>query len=163
MIRDWGLALAITVGVLVAWNYLQPGPMSQGSAPAFTLPDTDGGTKSFVDAEGVTVLNFWATWCGPCKMEIPELSAFHESHPSVTLWGISGDERLSLEALGKASDRLGITYDVLHDRAGSVFQQYGVSSLPTTVVIKANGEIAGMHVGMINQKQLDGLVHAAGG
>jgi peroxiredoxin len=162
VLKDWGLALAITLAVFVAWNVLRPGPRSAGAAPPFALPTVDGDELALADAAGdVVVLNFWATWCGPCKAEIPELSEYAADHPELRLWGISGDERLSTESLRRAAERLQISYPVLHDRAGEVFAQYGVDTLPTTMVVNRSGEIVAIRVGMVNRDLLDRLVAKA--
>ena len=85
--RDWGIALILAVVVFVAWQLFRGGGPGLGEeAPDFTLRTLDGESITLSELEGQTVvLNFWATWCGPCKAEIPELSAFQRDNPDVKL------------------------------------------------------------------------------
>jgi peroxiredoxin len=160
MIKDWGLALALTVGVLAVWGWMTAGPTGGGEAPDFALPDVNSGAEvALADHAGeVVVVNFWATWCGPCRSEIPEFTAFHEAHPEVPVLGISVDERLDAKALSAAARKLGISYTVLHDAAGSVSDDYGVAGLPTTFVIDGEGTIVNVRQGAVNRRSLEKMV-----
>lgn len=162
MIKDWGLALALTIGVLVVWNLISGAPASGGEAPAFRLHSLEGEEVQLSDFVGQpVVLNFWATWCGPCRQEIPELSEFAAAHPEVVVLGISLDERLEGASLAAASRRLGIDYPVLHDASGEVGDAYGVSGLPTTFVVNGEGRIAGVRQGAIRRRTLETMTERA--
>ncbi len=159
LIKDWGIALAVAVVVFVGWSLLRPSVPSSGSAPIFTLKDLDGAEVRLADLQGaVVVLNFWATWCGPCRAEIPELSAFAQAHPDVILLGISVDERLTAPAVKRHAERLGVTYRVLHDPNGDASDLYRVHTLPTTVVIDAEGNIQATHMGTVTKRGLERMV-----
>lgn len=155
LLRDWGIALIVVVAVFAVWNtLLTPRPLSQGPAPAFTLPDVSGGEVSLSDfGDDLVVLNFWFTTCGPCRHEIPELAAFHEEHPEIPLLGLSTDRGMPAATLKRKSEKLGINYPVLHDEASQVAAAYGVSLFPTTVVI-ARGEIQKVRMGEVNRRSL---------
>ena len=160
MLRDWGIALGLAAVVLGGWRLLATSShVSAGAAPDFTLTDLDGNEVKLSDLEGQkVVLNFWATWCGPCRSEIPELAAFQAAHPDVKLLGISVDERLSAEGVARVAERLGARYPILHDPYGAAGTPYGVNTLPTTFVVDEGGDIVDTRVGAVSQRGLERMV-----
>lgn len=162
LVKDWALALGIMAAVLVGWRLMQPDELTGGDAPPLVLPMPDGDTWDLA-AQGadVVVVNFWATWCGPCRQEIPELTAFAASHPEVALVGVSVDEAFNTEALGTAARRLGVRYPVAHDRSGAVARAWGVTSYPTTFVLDAHRHVVARHLGTLDRIALRQLVARA--
>jgi len=159
MARDWGVALLFIVAVLFIWGLFQPSPVTQGEAPDFTLADLEGHTVTLSEHRGeVVVLNFWATWCGPCVQEIPELNRFHQQHPDVTLLGVSVDKNVPTSRVNAISKKLRIGYPVVHDPKAQIAEQYGIHTLPTTYVLDENGEIVRYHVGGLNQAILERMI-----
>ena len=153
MFKDWGLAVLIAAVVFLAVGVLQDGPDVPDEAPAFTLADLSGGEISLSGYEGRTlVLNFWASWCGPCKQEIPEFARFHAAHPEIAMLGVAVDSG-DAQAVGRAAKRFGIPYDVAMGTKAMV-GQYGVSTLPTTVVIGPDGQVQGVTVGLMDHEDL---------
>ncbi len=160
MLKDWGIALLVGVGVyLAAGVLLQPGPVS-GKAPAFTLADTAGAQVQLSRWAGrVVVLNFWGSWCPPCREEIPAFAKVAAAHPEAQFVGVavkSGDG----EALQRAADTLGITWPVLAGTS-TVLDAYDVSVFPTTFVLRADGTIAKSFVGTVSAKDLEAAIVAA--
>jgi peroxiredoxin len=163
LLRDWGLALVVAVAIFVGWSWLfGGGPVATGDAPDFALHDLSGEQVVLSGLQGQpVVLNFWATWCGPCKAEIPELNAFAEANSGVALLGISTDDGISPAKLKAFADRMKMAYPVLHDLSGEVARDWGVMKLPTTFVVSADGHITTHKVGMISEDSLSAMVAAA--
>jgi thiol-disulfide isomerase/thioredoxin len=128
-------------------------PDLDGAAPPLSLISTDGEQVSLADLRGKTVvLNFWATWCGPCRAEIPMLSAFAEANADeVVLLGVAVDG--TFDELKAAKEKLDIRYPVLVGDK-SVAQTWGAKVLPTTVVVDPEGQVKTAHVGIITNPQL---------
>ncbi|MBN2801385.1 MAG: redoxin domain-containing protein [Deltaproteobacteria bacterium] len=116
-------------------------------APSFVLQDLNGKTVRLEDFRGqVVVLNFWATWCGPCRAEIPTFSRFAQRHPEVPVLGIAVDG--SRAQLRSAQKSMGIAYPILLGDKATV-AAYGASTLPTTVIVDEEGHIRTAHVGVM--------------
>ena len=138
-------------------------------APNFSLRDPDGKTVQLSDYRGkVVLLNFWATWCGPCKVEIPWFIDFERAHKAqgFAVVGISMDED-GWEAVKPFISEAGINYRVLLGN-DSISQLYGgVDSLPTTFIIDRDGKIASVHLGLVSkstyENDLDQLFQSASG
>jgi len=158
--KDWGLALGITLAIFIGWSWLTHVDLVEsGPAPDFTLADSDGTPVTLSDNLGrPVVLVFWATWCGPCLAEIPELNAFHDAHPEVELLGINVDEARTVDRVQATMRRHQIDYPVLFDHSGAASDAYGVSSLPTTVVVDPEGTIRHASVGTHTRGGLARLV-----
>ncbi len=126
-------------------------------APDFSLQDADGRTVQLSDYRGkVVLLNFWATWCGPCKMEIPWFIEFERKHKDqgFAVVGVSMDED-GWQAVKPFVSKLGINYRILLG-SDSIAQLYGgVDSLPTTFIIDREGRIATVHIGLVSKSSYE--------
>lgn len=128
----------------------------EGSAPAFRLPRLRRPAEelALADLTGKpTVINFWASWCPPCRRELPTLQeAAARWRGQVNIVGIDiNDRRGSALRTAKAA---GTTYPLLFDRAGEVAQAYRVVNLPTTVFISADGRVVARHTGAMSRTDL---------
>lgn len=163
LLKDWGIAFAMTVVVIGIWRAFQPNPVEAGhDAPVLTTPYADG--RAFdLSSEGaeVVVVNFWATWCGPCRMEIPDFSAFANANPDVKVLGVSVDDGMQPAQLARAAQSLGITYDVLHDADGRARASWGVDSFPTTFVLDKHHDVVAARVGVASRSWLEQAVAKA--
>jgi len=140
--------------VVLIWHGLGSwrAPTLPEEAPGFVLKNLDGESVSLAAFEGKpVVLNFWATWCGPCRTEIPSFVEFSEENPDVVVLGVAVDG--SAAELKAASARLGITYEVLI-ATPEIKAEYGVETLPTTVIIGPDGQVSAAHSGMMFGPQL---------
>jgi thiol-disulfide isomerase/thioredoxin len=127
--------------------------MRAGYAPDFTLNDSNGAALRLSDYKGkVVLLNFWATWCGPCKAEIPWFIEFEQAHKNqgFAVIGISMDDD-GWKSVKPYIEAKKITYRVAVDD-GSVAQKYGgVDSLPMTILIDREGRITARHIGLVSK------------
>jgi len=124
-------------------------------APDFTLKDADGKTVHLSDYKGkVVLLDFWATWCGPCKIEIPWFMEFEQQYKDkgFAVLGVSMDED-GWTAVKPYLQQLKVNYRIVlgNDKVGD--QYGGVDSLPTTFLIDRQGRIASTHVGLSGGKE----------
>ena len=127
---------------------LPPAPAIGHPAPDFTLSTPDGQPWVLSDLRGKpVVLNFWATWCGPCRAEMPELQRLHERLASagVTVLGINQSE--TPQAIANYQQALGVDFPTVIDQRLGVSRQYLVNSIPTTFFIDREGVIRSMFIG----------------
>jgi len=122
-------------------------------APGFELKDANGKTVTLADYKGkVVLLNFWATWCGPCKVEIPWFVEFEQKYKDrgFAVLGVSMDDE-GWEVVKPWLEKNTINYRVLVGN-DSVAKSYGgVESLPTTFVLDQSGHIASEHQGLVSK------------
>ena len=123
-------------------------------APTFTLQNTQGAEIDLADHRGqVVLINFWATWCPPCRQEMPGIQAMFEAHRGdLAVLAIDNDEPLPLVL--EFQDEFGLTFDILLDPAARVQTQYRIRSYPTSLFVDENGIIKFIHVGLMTESQL---------
>jgi peroxiredoxin len=129
----------------ISFGVVEPGIASIGEpAPEFTLPDLDGAPVSLDDYRGSPVLlNFFATWCAPCRLEMPHLQAAYEEHAAEGLVVLAIDLQESPELVRGYMDELGLTFPAVLDSDSVVsLSKYRVGTLPTSVLIDREGEVA---------------------
>ncbi|HEY8489196.1 MAG TPA: TlpA disulfide reductase family protein [Thermaerobacter sp.] len=133
------LAAAFLAGVRSMGHILASAPAPGKPAPDFTLPQLDGPPVRLADLRGrVVVLNFWASWCVPCREETPALEAFYRRHgDEVAFYAINVAE--PLDTVRAFLEEFGATYPVLLDRDKTVFRRYRVGGYPETFWIDPQG------------------------
>ncbi len=133
----------------------------------FTLEDQFGNTHSLEDYKGKTIfLNFWATWCPPCKAEMPEIQQLYDSYSregedALIVLGVAGPEmgrEGTVEDITAFLEDNGYTYPVLMDTDWSLFYGYGISSFPTTFMIDRDGNIFGYLTGQMSYEIMEDIV-----
>jgi peroxiredoxin len=119
-------------------------------APAFELATLDGGQISLADLQGKPmVINFWATWCAPCRAEMPMLQSTWERYgEAVTVVGVDVDEAPA--AVQAFVDELGLTFPIALDEGAEISGRYNVRGLPTTFFVDSSGIIRQIYPGELH-------------
>ena len=122
-------------------------------APDVELPDIEGNPVRLSDYRGkVVVLNFWATWCGPCVREMPMFQEYQDRYPNFVMLGI--DEEESPEKVRDFLKQMSLGYTILLDEKADLASKLRVNFLPTTFFIDEIGEIRFRHYGVMTEEQL---------
>jgi cytochrome c biogenesis protein CcmG, thiol:disulfide interchange protein DsbE len=139
---------------------LTEAPTAGYLAPDFSLETLDGDTFTLSHMRGQPViLNFWATWCPPCRVEIPHFEqASRAYNGQVAIIGVDDGEQADL--VRPFAREVGMSYPVPLDVDSVVSRRYRVNSLPTTFFIDAEGIIRNVHIGIINQAVLNEKIEA---
>jgi peroxiredoxin len=119
-----------------------------GPAPNFTLQSRSGEMVSLEGLRGdVVMINFWATWCGPCRQEMPHLEALHQRYSDLgfTLLGVNVEENSRLS--DKFLQETPVTFDILFDPENGVSELYDVIAMPSTVLVDRGGNMRFIHHG----------------
>jgi peroxiredoxin len=150
-------------------------PDAQGSnlrgmdAPAFTLSDISGKKVSLSDFKGhPVVVNFWATWCGPCKLEMTRFQEFSAKYKGqgLEVLGLSQDDGASRDDVASAAKKIGVTYAILMPDEAVAKKYGGVDYLPETFYIDRTGKVVEVTAGAPSKEQMEALIQktiAAGG
>jgi cytochrome c biogenesis protein CcmG/thiol:disulfide interchange protein DsbE len=167
------LALTLVTGlfVLLVWKVTTQGDnaadeLGRGKTPAaphFRLDRLDRpGKVSLAAYRGKPViLNFWASWCEPCKRETPELVAFSKRHPKIAVVGLAVNDAAS--DARRFARKEGVPYALGLDRDADVADRFAVTGLPVTAVIDADGRLASTFIGEISEAQLESFATQLGG
>lgn len=139
------------------------------AAPAFTLTDLAGKKVSLSDFKGhPVVVNFWATWCGPCKLEMPWLEEFSAKYQpqGLEVLGLSQDDGASVQDVATASKHIGVSYPILMPDENVAKKYGGVDYLPETFYVDRAGKVVEVTAGAPSKEQMQALIEktiAAGG
>ncbi len=181
--NTWRGLLALLLVVGIAWIAVSrvpgeealarsdrpPSPQAGFAAPGFALQTQDGQTVSLADLRGqVVLLNFWATWCPPCRAEMPAIQQVYDEHKDQGFTVLAVDV---LEQDGQVDAFVaerGLTFPVLIDRDGSVSTSYQVKAMPSTFFIDREGVIQEVTLGgpmseAFIESQVTALLGVAGG
>lgn len=132
----------------------------------FTLKDQYGNTHTLSDYKGKTVfLNFWATWCSPCRAEMPDIQKlyeeFQQEEEDIVILGVAapslGREK-SEEGIKGFLEENGYTYPVVMDTEAEAFQAYGINSFPTTFMIDKDGNVFGYIPGQLSEETMRDII-----
>ena len=119
-------------------------------APDFRYVSIDGRVielSSFIGQKPV-VLDFWATWCGPCRVELPKLEEFYRTHSEqVEIIAISDEDRNASAALSKMVGDMGLSFPVMHDPSHSIARMYPTQGIPYLVFINKDGVVVSEALG----------------
>ena len=123
--------------------------------PDLTLETLDGTSIDLTAQEGdLLLINFWATWCAPCREEIPDLKALHSDLDNLTVIGIALD-RKGREVVEPFAQKLEINYPIVIDEAGTAEAEFGpIPGLPTTILVTPEGQITKRVVGIFPTEEM---------
>lgn len=158
--------MIVPIIVLIAISIIscaQPCPEVGKSAPEFTLQNTDTKSVSLSDFRGKTVImNFWATWCGPCQFEIPFFQATHNERASKGVVMLGIDLKESAATVKNFATNKGMTYPILLDTEAQVAQEYCLPSvIPITLFVNSEGIIEARKIGAFsNQAELESMLNS---
>jgi cytochrome c biogenesis protein CcmG/thiol:disulfide interchange protein DsbE len=155
------LRVAVFVAFLLAGCTTQVAAQKQlkarKAAPAFSLRDADGRTVNLADYRGkVVLLNFWATHCGPCKIEIPWFVDFEQRYKDrgFAVLGVAMDEE-GWEIVKPYLTKTKVNYRILLGDEKTAAAYGGIDALPTTFIIDKSGQIASQHVGLVSKSNYE--------
>ena len=152
-----------------------PAPEAEGAelrgkdAPPFTLTDLSGKKVSLADFKGrPVVVNFWATWCGPCKLEMPWFQEFSSKYKGegLEVLGLSQDDGATRQDVADAAKKIGVSYTILMPDEKVAKKYGGVDYLPETFYIDRAGKVIDVTAGAPSKDQMEALIQktiAAGG
>ncbi len=133
------------------WEDVEAGRVSFMDAFDFTLKDIDGNDVTLSEVDGLIILDFWATWCPPCKAEIPYLVEFYDNYKNrgLTVIGVSSEDAETQIGFKEdlAAGGTNITYLILVDSDREVSTMFGIKSIPTTFFISPEGKLLKKEVG----------------
>jgi cytochrome c-type biogenesis protein len=134
----------------------------------FELEDQFGNLHKLSDYEGKTIfLNFWATWCPPCRAEMPDIQRLYEEYDTegedaLIILGVAGPDtgnEKSREEIARFLEENGYTYPVLMDMDWSLFGGYGIQAFPTTFMIDREGNVFGYASGQLTYDMMKDIIH----
>ena len=144
---------AVLIAIAAACGPVEGAPGSVGHpAPDYQAPSATGETVSLEELRGeVVLLNIWATWCPPCRIEMPHLQALHEelAGQGLRVVGVSVDSRGSERAVDRFTEELGVEFLILRDPGERVAHVFGAYGVPFNVLIDRDGVIRWRHSGPV--------------
>lgn len=171
---EWSIWILLAALLGTGWIVVSRSPVTESRgitlteapivghlAPTFTLPTTTGESVALASYFGETaetgqpvVLNFWATWCGPCRIEMPHFQdASLRYKGKVVILGVNQGE--SVETITAYAESIGITYPLLVDADNQVSLTYNVNNLPTTIFIDRQGIVREVVIGTMSKGVLE--------
>jgi thiol-disulfide isomerase/thioredoxin len=153
-----GVVLAIAVAAGCGGS---DGSEAGSGLPDLTLPSVDGGQEiDLAELDGPAVVNLWATWCAPCRRELPDFEAVHQARgDDVAFVGVNiGD---TAGAAGDFLDEVGVTFPNYLDERNDLTAELGTATLPVTLVLDADGTIVTEHLGPMTAAELEAAIDDA--
>ncbi len=128
-------------------------------APGFTTTTDTGASFALADQRGkVVLLNFWATWCGPCRVEMPEFQKAYSARADQGFVIVGVNNAETVEDIAGFRGELNLTFPLLVDADARIQELYGIMSYPSTFILNRDGEIVAQHYGAMTAAQIDSMV-----
>ena len=152
-------ALMLAAGPTIAKDLK---PWSGDRTPPLELKDLSGRVHRLADYRGkVVLINFWATWCPPCRTEMPDIQAAAQAHPDgLVVLAINNAE--DAETVKRFAQQFNLTFPILLDSDGSVARKYGVQGLPTSFFIDRAGIVRAANMGAMSRAYIEAQIAALG-
>jgi len=150
----------VSVAIAAGSGKQRPAPQISRIAPDFNLKNIEGSTqglKSIIAKNKVTILNFWATWCPPCRAEIPEFIKFIKEHQGDQVALVAVNLQEDSKKVKDFAKKAGINFPILLDSDGKVAQTYQIYAIPTTFFIDSSGTIREKVEGALSLSQLESV------
>jgi len=155
-----GLGLGVLLALVASVSVASAAPLAMvpGDVAPEVRGDTSLGQRKVVDFSEtrLTLLNFWATWCEPCKQEMPVLEELHQTREDLQVIGVMHDS-VENEQMQAFLESLGVSYTVVRPLLRVTKAYGGVGALPTTILIDSDGRVVRRYVGA-TEEQLEGLI-----
>ncbi len=162
------LVIATTVGIKILAESTSASPLDSTKtitsvykftpgtpAPDFQLATLEGEMVTLADYRGQTVMiNFWATWCPPCRSEMPDMEQIYQEGKTQDIVVLAVNMQEAKEPVQAFIDKYGLTFPVLLDTSGEISQKFGVQSLPTSLFIDPEGNVSSFSVGALNKSAI---------
>jgi len=158
--RNWLILVILGLGLL--WIFISRTPAQNTTvgmtsqpytgflAPDFELTSSSGVTIRLAELRGkAVILNFWASWCPPCRAEMPAIEAVHQSYQEkgLVVLGVNATNQDQIVQVNEFTKNMDLTFQILYDSSGIVQDLYGVSALPSTFFIDRDGIIREVIIG----------------
>lgn len=155
---------AVAIAAIIAGVYFRPGGSSQGAgpaalagrpAPSFDVATTGGGTSSLAQYRGrIVVMNLWASWCPPCRAEMPDLERLSVAYAKKNVVVLGVDQGESPQRAAAFAQSLDIHYPILVDEQQQYGRVYAALGLPTTIVVNPSGVVVRGFDGPLSYPQM---------
>lgn len=141
---------------------LEPAPEEGHIAPDFTLKDLHGNTVNLEELRGkVVFINFWASWCPPCRAEMPEIEAVHQEYKDRGVVVLGVDISEPENTVRQYIQQGGFTWTILMDSTGEVARDYRITAIPTSFFLDREGIIRVVKVGAMTKREMEANIAEA--
>ena len=143
-LKSW---LGVTAAIVMATSAVSAG-LKQADAPDFTLKSASGENLRLSEYRGdVVLINFWASWCGPCRQEMPVLSELHDKYQALGFTVLGVNVEADTVKAKKLLKDMPVSFPVVFDSDSVVSKQYDVVAMPSTVLVDRDGNMRYLHKG----------------
>ena len=146
--RSRAMATALAAALLAVVPAIEAGTAGNGPAPEFSLDSRAGTRISLAQYKGqVVMLNFWASWCGPCRQEMPLLENIYKKYHKLGFTLIGVNVEPDSKAAEGFLEQTPVSFPVIYDKDSTLSRAYDVQGMPSTVIIDRKGKIRVLHRG----------------